>query len=224
MSMNQCIQFDNTDAWQSFLYHIDDAARTRIWEIAEPGYYNDMDALMIGIKAQGNMAQTWNEYRSQFSLFCILASPLIFSADIIKGTKYNGTLLPEMKQILMNAEMIAVDQDPMGKAGHRVLCTNPDDPSCVSYFGFESRRTEVWARELTGGALAVALLNRGNETATIGATWGQLGVANATARTTCAVRDLWGRKDLGRTISLSAAVGSHDTAVLRVTGCRAEHG
>jgi hypothetical protein len=56
------------------------------------------------------MNQDWSEYRSQFSLFCILASPLIFSADMIQGTKFNGTLLPEMRQILMNPEMIAVDQ------------------------------------------------------------------------------------------------------------------
>lgn len=110
MSMNQCIQFDNTDSWSSFLYHIDDAARTRVWEIAEPGYFNDMDALMIGKKGQSGMNQDWSEYRSQFSLFCILASPLIFSADMIQGTKFNGTLLPEMRQILMNPEMIAVDQ------------------------------------------------------------------------------------------------------------------
>jgi len=148
----------------------------------------------------------------------ILASPLIFSADIIQGTKLNGTLLPEMKDILVNAEMIAVDQDPMGKAGRRVRCSGPG--GCESYFKAEANRTEVWMYELADGGLPVALLNRDwpKDGLTTLASAGRLGINGSTS---CRVRDLWGRKNLGVMKSeVRMSVGPHDTAVVKVTGCR----
>jgi hypothetical protein len=121
--MNQCPQEDNTDNWQSFTFHIDDnnAFPTRA-DAAGPGYWNDLDFLMVGWKElkEWETPQTLAEYRSQFSLFAILAAPLIFSADI-RGTQ-NGTFIghngvhhstfngwtPELATILLNKAVIAV--------------------------------------------------------------------------------------------------------------------
>ena len=105
------------------------------------------------------MALTWNEYHSQFSLWCILASPLIFSADIIQHYSSANVLTKEMRDIMMNREMTAINQDPLGKEGWRVSPPNPTGG-------------EAWARALKDGNIAVALLNRRNTTITVEAwTW-----------------------------------------------------
>ena len=129
--------------------------------ISGPGFWNDLDNLMLGGKVQsgGGMALTWNEYRSQFSLWCILASPLIFSADIIQHYSSANVLTKEMRDIMMNREMTAINQDPLGKEGWRVSPPNPTGG-------------EAWARALKDGNIAVALLNRRNTTITVEAwTW-----------------------------------------------------
>ncbi len=79
------------------------------------------------------------EYRSHFSLWAILAAPLIAGNDL-------RSMRPEIHDILTNKEVIAVDQDPLGRQGERVV-KNGD--------------SEVWSKQLTDGSRAVVLLNRG---------------------------------------------------------------
>ena len=92
VSQNQCPQIDNNDTWISFLSHVDDnnlhPARARA---AGLGYWNDMDMLMVGYKElkAWEKPQTLQEYRSQCTLFAILASPMLFSADIRGTEPYN---------------------------------------------------------------------------------------------------------------------------------------
>jgi alpha-galactosidase len=121
--------------------------------------------LMLGYKElkKWETPQTTFEYRSQFSLFAILAAPLIFSADI-RGTQ-NGTYVGhngvhhstyngwtrELQTILLNKDVIAVSQDPLGKQGRLYQTRHAGHGNCT---------VELYARQLFGDALAVAALNR----------------------------------------------------------------
>ena len=127
LSMNQCVQKDNDDSFASLLYHLDDNnAFPERAAVAGPGYWNDMDMLMVGYKQlkEWENPQTLQEYRSQMSLFAVLASPLLFSADI-RGTQ-NGTYVghngvhhstfngwtDELETILLNPEVIGEFSPP----------------------------------------------------------------------------------------------------------------
>ena len=107
---------------------------------------------------------------------------------------------PEIKEILINKELIAVDQDPLGKEGTRVR-KNGD--------------SEVWARQLKDGSRAVVLFNRGLAPAEISVTWEEIGYPG---HLRAEVRDLWAGKKLGNFHgSFSASVPFHDVAVIKVT-------
>jgi alpha-galactosidase len=141
----------------------------------------------------GNGGMTTNEYRSHFSFWCLLAAPLIAGNDI-------RNMAPEIKEILTNKEVIAVDQDPIGMEGRRVS-KNGD--------------LEVWAKQMEDGGRAVILFNRGKSDAEISAAWENLGYP---AHVPANVRDLWAKKDLGKfTGKFTANVVAHGVVMLRVT-------
>ncbi len=154
---------------------------------AGPGQWNDPDMLMAG-----NANLPLEQYRAQFSLWCILAAPLIAGCDVRR-------LDAETLALLTHPEAIAIDQDPLGKQGRKVR----DDGD-----------SEVWARELHDGARAVALLNRAQTPATIAVRWEAIGLApDATAR----VRDVWRREDIGEFPGgFEAPVPPRATTLLRV--------
>jgi alpha-galactosidase len=153
---------------------------------AGPGHWNDPDMLEVG---NGGMTDT--EYRSHFSLWAMLAAPLIAGNDL-------RNMRPEIHDILTNKEVIAVNQDPLGSEGRRVA-KNGD--------------AEVWAKQMADGSRAVLLLNRGGAEQKITAKWEDLGYP---AHVSAGVRDLWQKKDLGKmTGEFSATVASH--AVMMVT-------
>jgi alpha-galactosidase len=109
-------------------------------------------------------------------------------------------MTPEIKEILTNKEVIAVNQDPLGMQGRRVR-KNGD--------------SEVWSKQLKDGSRAVILLNRSANEAEISVNWEDLGYP---AHISAAVRDLWAKKDLGKsTSSFSSKVPSHAVAMLRIT-------
>jgi alpha-galactosidase len=153
---------------------------------AGPGHWNDPDMLEVG---NGGMSDV--EYRSHFSLWAILAAPLIAGNDL-------RDMRAEIHDILTNKEVIEVDQDPLGREGERV---------------WKSSDLEVWAKQLRDGSRAVILLNRGSVEQEITASWEYLGYPGHVSAT---VRDLWQHKDLGKfTGKFSAPVASH--AVVMVT-------
>jgi alpha-galactosidase len=154
---------------------------------AGPGHWNDPDMLEVG-----NGGMTAIEYRSHFSLWCLLAAPLMAGNDL-------KSMSVEINEILTNKEVIAVDQDPLGMEGRRVS-KNGD--------------SEVWAKQMKDGSRAVVLLNRGVSEAEISVSWEDLGYP---AHLSAAVRDLWAKKDLGKsTGTFSARVPSHSVVMLRV--------
>ena len=213
MSMNQCPQVDNTDTWASFILHLDAnnyapsrAAALARAAAARPGYFNDLDMLMIGFKLlkAWEPRQTLLEYRSQYSLFTVLAAPLIFSADI-RGTEEFNAWTPDLAAVLLNADVIAVSQDALGLQGGLVANLTSD--------------VELYRRPLENGALALAVLNRAAAPlpAPLSVTWTQAAVPQG--RTVAGLRDLWAGAALPFTEAgfLVAALGAHDTMLVRVT-------
>jgi alpha-galactosidase len=157
-----------------------------LYSFAGPGHWNDPDMLEVG-----NGGMTTTEYRSHFSLWSILAAPLIAGNDLHNMTS-------EIKEILTNKEVIAIDQDSLGRQGRRV---------------WKEGDLEIWARPLVDGSRAVVLFNRGASEQPINVSWTQLAYP---AHLSASVRDLWQHKDLGKfTGQFSARVPSH--AVVMVT-------
>ena len=132
---------------------------------AGPGHWNDPDFLEVG---NGNL--TPNESRTNFSLWALLAAPLIAGNDL-------SNMTPETKSILLNKEVIAIDQDPLGKQGDRAYQTGP---------------LEVWSKPLSGGDIAVGLFNRTNSPAQITLQLNAVGWHGPAV-----ARDLWSHRDIG---------------------------
>ncbi len=158
-----------------------------LYSYAGPGHWNDPDMLEVG---NGGMTNT--EYRSHFSLWALLAAPLLAGNDL-------RSMMPEIRDILTNKEVIAVDQDPLGSEGRRVA---------------KDGDLEVWAKQMQDGSRAVILFNRGASEQPIGVTWEQIGYPS---HFSAAVRDLWQHKDLGKfTDRFSAPVASHGVVMITV--------
>ncbi len=154
---------------------------------AGPGHWNDPDMLEVG-----NSGLTVSESRAHFSLWAILAAPLIAGNDIIN-------MSDEIREILTNKEVIAVDQDSLGKQGTRVK---------------DSGDLEVWARQLHDGSRAVVLFNRGKDAAEISFEWTDIGYPNTLKAN---VRDLWKHEDIGKFVGgFSAKVNGHDVVMIKV--------
>jgi alpha-galactosidase len=154
---------------------------------AGPGHWNDPDMLEVG-----NGGMTTAEYRAHFSLWAILAAPLIAGNDL-------RDMKPEIREILTHKEVIAVDQDPAGSQGRRVR-KNGD--------------LEVWSKRMQDGSRAVVLLNRGTKDGEIGVSWEDLGYP---AHLSAQVRDLWQAKDLGeRKGTFSTTVAPHSIVMVTV--------
>ena len=154
---------------------------------AGPGHWNDPDMLEVG-----NGGLNVAESRAHFSMWCILAAPLIAGNDI-------RSMTPEIRDILTNAGAIAIDQDPLGAQGKRVR---------------KSNGLEVWSKQLADGGRAVALLNRSASEADIAVSWTEIGYPETLA---ASVRDIWAKKDLGALKGqTSASVPSHGVVLLRI--------
>jgi hypothetical protein len=157
---------------------------------AGPGHWNDPDMLEVG-----NGGLTTDESRAHFSLWSILAAPLIAGNDV-------RAMSADTLATLTNAEVIAVDADPAGAQGRLVA----DD----------GNGGQVWSKPLRApGTRAVALFNRGAGSATVTARWADLGLAAGSAT----VRDLWQHKDLGPfQDAYGSEVASHAAVMLLMSG------
>jgi len=177
---------DIRDTWDSFVRLLDQQAG--LDKFAGPGGWNDPDMLEVG-----NGGMTTAEYRAHFSMWCILAAPLMSGNDL-------RSMTPEITAILANKDVIALDQDPLGKQGRKIR---------------DDGEVEVWAKWLQGGDIAVALLNRSKEAKEIGVAWTELGLGAAAAPK---VRDLWTKQNHGAVKSVFApVVPGHDVVLVRIT-------
>ena len=177
---------DIADRWDSVMDILD--RQEPLAQFAGPDHWNDPDMLEVG-----NGGMTDAEYRAHFSLWAILAAPLMAGNDL-------RAMSETTRAILTAPEVIAVDQDPLGHQGRRVV---------------QAEGIEAWVRELDGGGRAVVLLNRSAVSARAEISWDLLGGSRSDM---ALVRDLWARQDVGRRREgYDMTLAAHSAAMLKVT-------
>ncbi len=176
---------DISDNWSSMLSLFKQNAP--LAQYAKPGAWNDPDMLEVG---NGGMTDT--EYRSHFSLWAIMAAPLLIGTDLREAT-------PETMEIYLNKDVIAVDQDPLGKQGVEIV---------------NSGGRHVLAKPLANGDVAVALFNETSSPTTITTTAAAAGARKAPAYV---LQDLWSKKKTETAGTITANVPAHGTVMYRVS-------
>ena len=152
-----------------------------------PGHWNDPDMLQVG-----NDSLTFEENKAHFSLWAILAAPLMLGNDI-------RNMSDEVHGILTNKEIIALDQDKLGKQGVKIR----DDGDF-----------EVWAKQLADGSRAIVMFNRSKSNKEMSFNWTEIGYSNDLKMN---VRDLWQHKEMGKfKATYSAEVPAHGVVVVKV--------
>jgi len=191
---------DINDSWESIV-DIGFNRQAGLEAYAGPGHWNDPDMLVVGMYGKGNVAHggcTNAEYRSHFSLWCLLASPLMLGCDV-------RAMSQATRDIVLNRAVIAVNQDPFGRQGYRVGKTD---------WAWEI--VETWAKPLHDGSIAVGLFNLGERNARRATVaWEAVGLHD---RRPCQVCNLWTGEDLGVfTGDFSTLIDSHDVALVKLT-------
>jgi alpha-galactosidase len=153
---------------------------------AGPGHWNDPDMLEVG-----NGVLTPEEEKSHFTLWCMLAAPLIAGNDLRQ-------MSVETKRILTNKDVIAIDQDPLGQQGYRASL-NQD--------------LEIFVKPLQGGDTAVCLFNRGGEEKKLDVSWEKLSIGSGHR-----VRDVWKGAEQGTTATnYRGTIAPHAVILLKLT-------
>jgi alpha-galactosidase len=154
---------------------------------AGPGHWNDPDMLEVG-----NGKLTLEENRSHFSLWAMLAAPLLAGNDL-------PNMKPEIKAILTNRDVIAIDQDKLGKQASRT---------------YSDGEVDVWTRHLAGGAMAIAVINAGSDrysTHPFHLNLAKLGLHGPQTG-----KDLWTGKTVTLTDNEPIELVSHDVLLVRI--------
>jgi alpha-galactosidase len=183
--------------WSSYsVMHIVDL-QDKIREYAGPGHWNDPDMLEVG------NGMTYAEDKAHFSLWCMLAAPLISGNDLRK-------MSPQTTAILTNKEAIAVDQDSLGI-------------ECFKYYSFDGM--EIFVKALKDNSLAICFLNRSSRQQNIDFDWKEHMITDTVSKldidfnkTTYTLRDLWAKKNIGTTNKpLKQTIGSHEVLMLKLS-------
>lgn len=173
---------DIVDRWDAMMAIFD--AQKDLANYAGPGHWNDPDMLEVG-----NGGMTDEEYRTHFSLWCMLAAPLMAGNDL-------RMMSDETLAILTNREMIAINQDSLGKQ---------------AYCFRDNGDYEIWVKKLSGDERAVCLLNRSDEKKSVEVDFSVLLAANddywkisSGDLQNYTIRDVWEHQDVkqGKEVSL----------------------
>jgi len=154
---------------------------------AGPGHWNDPDMLEVG-----NGKLTIEENRAHFALWAILAAPLLAGNDLPHMT-------PEVNAILTNRDVIAVNQDKLGKQGTRA---------------YSDGEVEVWTRHLSGGAVAVAVLAAGDSRYSTHPF--HLDLARLGLHGPQEAKDLWTGKMVTLSGHMPIEITTHDAMIYRI--------
>jgi len=152
-----------------------------------PGHWNDPDMLEVG-----NGKLSLDENRAHFSMWAMLAAPLLAGNDL-------PNMKPEIKAILTNREVIAIDQDPLGKQASRV---------------YADGEVEVWTRHLSGGAVAIAVLDAGDNrysTHPFHLNLARLGLHGPQTG-----KNLWTDQPIKLTDNMPIEIAGHDVLLVRI--------
>jgi alpha-galactosidase len=184
---------DIADSWESIEKVGFGAVGTEMY--AGPGGWNDPDMMLVGLKGRGYVGKigggcTMDEYRTHFSLWCMLAAPLFMGHDVREDDK-------EVEEILLNGEAIAVNQDCLGVQAFR-----------------PSGWADVLIKPLADGTVAAAMFNRTPNRYFYPVAWDAIGWEMTDS---VVVRDLWAHEDIGAfTGSVTLPVEPHCCALLRL--------
>lgn len=155
---------------------------------AGPGQWNDPDMLAVG-----NHQMPVNEARSHFSMWCMLAAPLMAGNDL-RDMSY------DTREILTNKELIRVNQDKLGKQGVKII---------------DEGNFEVWKKELENGEVAISLLNRELKPNHYKLDWTKIKGINA--EIVYSIKNLWTGKDVGLTKEIiQLEIPARDVVVFRL--------
>ncbi len=166
-----------------------------LYPYAGPGHWNDAEMLEIG-----NGGMTHDEYVTHFSMWAMLAAPLMAGNDLRSIDK-------DTREILTNKEVIAVDQDSLGEQARRFM---------------DMGEQEIWAKPLANGELAVCFLNRTDNVWNLNYDWKKQTIYYATQvnihKKEYTVRDLWKHKEIGTTASNThATIPAHGILMVRLS-------
>ncbi|HXB94145.1 MAG TPA: glycoside hydrolase family 27 protein [Puia sp.] len=154
-------------------------------QYAGPGHWNDPDMLEIG-----NGGLTPEEERSHFTLWCMLAAPLMAGNDI-------RNMSAATRDVLTNREVVAIDQDPLGHQGYRVSFRD---------------EIEVFVKPLQGGDTAVCLFNRGDQVKKLDFSWKDYKIGEGAS-----IRNVWKGAAEGTTSApYRGTIGRHEVILLRM--------
>jgi alpha-galactosidase len=176
---------------------------THMADFAGPGHWNDADMMIVGQVSVASGKEfhktnlSPNEQFTHVTAWIMMACPMLIGCDM---TKFDDFTLG----LLANDEVLAVNQDPLGKAGRRIIDKTKGG-------GFE-----IWTKELDDGSKAVAIFNRseleGNYT---------LKLADIDLKGKQSVHDIWRQKDLGTASDqYETIVPRHGVVLLKMTQAR----
>lgn len=162
-----------------------------------PNHWNDPDMLEVG------NGMNFAEDKAHFSLWCMLAAPLMAGNDLRK-------MSPQTQSILTNKEAISINQDALGISAWR-------------YFAFDG--LEIWVKPLSNNNWAVCFLNRANHPQNINYVWTEHALQDAQTnmgvnfvKATYKLHDVWGKKDAGTTkIAFKQVIPAHDAVMFMLT-------
>lgn len=192
---------DIVDDWDALLDILD--LQRDLYSYAGPGHWNDPDMLQIG-----NGRMTFDEYKTHFTLWCMMAAPLMAGNDLTNMT-------PEILELLTNKEVIAIDQDSLGKQAFCYRTTGD---------------YEVWVKELMNNEKAFCLLNRSDEEKEVKVNFSiflnaldsfthlkadYYGPIKGNKLKDYKIRDLWEQKDLEHTKDIFVKIPPHSVKLYR---------
>ncbi len=190
--------FDNWESIKRLLWQ-----QVRLQKTNGIGCFNDMDMLVVGMHGQGNVGRggcTDVEYRTHFSAWAFMNSPLMLGADIRK-------MSPAMMDMVKNPRIIAINQDPAGRQPFLLGA----DPNSDNF-----SQMQIWAKHLEGGDIAIGIFNMSDDNnAQAWFPFSDLGVDRSAERA-LEITDLWTGETLGVYHDLfRTELAAHDCRMLR---------
>ena len=169
---------------------------TNLGRFSGPGGWNDPDMLVVGLKNSGYIKGggcSNVEYRTQMNMWCMFSAPLMIGCDV-------RNMNDSTKAILLNKDIIAIDQDTLGKQAFRVYSKNG---------------LEVWQKELSGSRKALALFNRNEEAKTLNVSWEDIELDTAVNYD---LYDVWKHASTAKGVNrIAASLKPHESQVFVLT-------
>jgi alpha-galactosidase len=160
-----------------------------------PGGWNDLDMLVVGLKGKGQISgggMSFLEYQTHMSMWVMACSPLMIGCDVRK-------IDTETASLLMNREVLAINQDPLGKPAQRIK---------------QIGTCEIWTKRLADSSVAVAVVNRGSRGDDLILKARDIGLLE----TPKLARNLWSGQDIADfKVEITQRVEPHETILLKIT-------